>query len=326
MSDPYAEATRHERRRFSPLAKFLLIGGGLGAVAVIAVAVVAVLQLRRVVDNTDRQLMEATLHNAGLGADAEVYADMLSAAVREEEGRAYFGSVEAYLAMRSSLGRPWAGRRAQRGGQASQEIDLDLDLSDLDLADLQLSDRALSDLRDQLAHAKAQFGHVLEDGFRIEAEGDEHRVMVTARDGSGRMILSVRGNSEGGVVRLHDTDGGTRLKFGDDADPTPGWVPMPPGSTTGKRLFSGETESAEYGVAALHSDLTAREAHDWYADELNAGPWDSGSTKASWSDRRQRGQIMAKRGSEGRERSLMVLVSESKVEGAAILVMHRRER
>ena len=58
MSDPYTEATRHERRGLPTFAKVVLVAGGLFAATLVAVAVVGAVFARKAVLEADLETME----------------------------------------------------------------------------------------------------------------------------------------------------------------------------------------------------------------------------------------------------------------------------
>lgn len=76
MSDPYEEATRHDRNRLPTFVKVILVGGGLFAAALVTVAVVGLIFARKMaeelVEQTDVVLEEMSFE----ASPAETFANL----------------------------------------------------------------------------------------------------------------------------------------------------------------------------------------------------------------------------------------------------------
>ncbi len=173
MSDPYTEATRHERRGPPTFAKVVLVAGGLFAATLVAVAVVGAVFARKAVLEADLETMEFET------TTTETFANM---------AETVFGSDVTVVG--SDFEQGTITLRAVGGGG-----DFDIDLADLG---------------EWLSEVEAIIEQGIEEGIRIEGETDESREWITLSRRNGRTILDLRGNERGGVLTPGASTTGTR--------------------------------------------------------------------------------------------------------------------
>lgn len=295
MTDPYTEATRHERRGLPTFAKVILVAGGLLAATLVTIAVVGVIYARKAADDwIDR--FETAFEDMELdGTTAEAVANMAETVLGDELQIAEGDFGASALTLR---------------GEANG-ADFDIDLSGLD--------EWVSDMETLIEQG-------IEDGVRIEGETDESGGWITVRRTNGRGILELRGDESGGILRVYGPRTETRIGLGGDADGIPGWVPVHPDARIHKHLFSGDSRKGSFGGVALSAEADARHVFDWYTDNLPRAGLGVSRSRMNWDARRKRGKIHARSDGLARNREMFVLIWENEEGESAIVLMHKVER
>ena len=309
MSDPYKEATRHERRRMPGLVKFLLVGGGILFASLAVVAVLSYLQFRKIVDD-----QWGVGFDSSVQADIEALADMIEEAVEEDVIIVREGEVEVGRQLHDSARDL---ERALADLQESVHVKLDGQQVRIDL----------SDLKEQLEETEAELRGALRDGIRIEAEGDDNGGRLVVRDGDGESIVEISGSDEGGSIRIRGRSRDARFRVGEGSADLPGWVPVHPDAEIERHVVTGETPDASYGLAVLRAGAPARDVFEWYGEELRGDAWAVSASMSEWGAAEQRGRMTARRRSLlGNEQSVMLLVSRQDGGETRVLLVHKRDR
>ncbi len=301
MTDPYTEATRHERRGLPTFAKVILVGGGLFAAALVTVVVVGTVYARRSAEELTRKLEAAfeTMGSEAAGPAASADVETLADLAESVEG----GGV---------IGRTDRGAITLRAARSRGDLDIDL-----------------ADLGDWVSEVETLIKEAVEDGFRIRGEADESGGWLTFSRSDGRTVLELYGDGQGAVLKFRSPRTDTRIGLGDEAAEIPEWVPVFPDARVSKHLFSGDSRKGSFGGGvALEADADARNVYDWYADNLAGAGLEPSESRTHWNSRRKRGKIHARSHGLARDREMVVLVRENEKAGAGslILLMHKVER
>ncbi len=321
MSDPYTEATRHERKRMPAFAKVFLVVGGLVATALVTVVVIAVIFVKR-------QVEEFAHHWEDPAAFEFASSDATTAEAVANAAEALFGDEVQISA--SDL-------------DVTGLNPVELELSHLDLSELGLSasnidgeefrfDFDFSELEDGLREMETALETLIEEaaekGIRLEGglEGEERWFKVDCPDCSSR--LELRSDGEGGSLRIRAPAIDARVELGDEAARLPRWVPTYPRARLHKRLFSGEKDGVEFGGVLHTSDAGAKRAYDWFKENLRGrvrvgrvSDW-----KSVWRDRRERGMIQLTATGLFGERRLAIIVWKNNEGNTSIVTMHKTTR
>ena len=317
MSDPYTEATRNERKKIPPVAKTLLVVGGLVAVAFVTFVVVAALFLKRQFE----QVMTAEFEQAAIEWQDDIDSD-------------FFASDAVTAEAVSNAAQALFGDEAQIG-------ESDLELTGLNLAgeglyfDLSNMDGLGAEL-ERLVEEAAEKGIVIEG--TIGSEGSSGRLQISCANCPTGLVVT--GNEGGGSLRIFggaaDVAGvlgadvadmlgaDVRVDLGDEAAELPRWVPTYPRARLHKRLFSGERDGIEFG-GVLHTSRTeTASVYNWYEENLDAAKDGYGSTRliTKWNGRRKRGTLRA----VGGHRELFVMLWENTEGNTSIVTMHKTKR
>lgn len=295
MSDPYEEATRHDRRRLPTFAKVILVGGGLFAAALVTLAVVGMILARKVADDFVERA-DVTLAEMEFEATpAETFANMAESFLGEELAFVETDGTDQSVTLRL----------------ADQADDIHIDFSDLG-----------DWLEDGL-------GSVLEEaateGIRFDGRADESGGFLRIRSRNGRTILEVRGDDEGGTVRIRGPRERIRLEAGDEAGRMPGWVPVPPGASV-DFVYSGDSRKVSVGGAVLKTDASPLQVYEWYVENLPGAGFGISTSKSHFDHRRERGRIRAEREGLGPDRTLAVMMSRDRDGQSFAFLMHKTER
>ena len=276
MSDPYAEATRHQRRSgMSPLAKIALVVGAFFAVGLTVLVVAGLLFVRKATE-----MAEDFRENP-----AETFADM---AERFSDDVQVVASDED------------AGQVVLRVGDAGELVTVDL------------------------SGVAQSFGEGIRAGIDFDGEADDRGGVLRIRTSEGNATIEVRGDEDGGFLRVSADGEEMRFGAGDASAALPRWVPVHPDARVHKRLFSSETDDAVIGGVMLRTDASPEAVIEWYAEELE----DSGqsSTVTHTRDDALRAQLKASMFSDGKGRELSVTVGEDNDGDGFIIIFHRAER
>ena len=295
MTDPYREATHHERRGIPTFAKVILVTGGLFAAALLTIAVVGAIYARKMAEEWVEH-SETVFERLEMDAStAEVVANMAEAFIGDEvqiDQADFDGSA---LTLR-------------HGGQDDHfQIDL-------------------SDLEGWASEMETLLEREIEKGVRIEGATDESGGWLTVSRRNGRTILEMRGDENGGTLSIRGPRTDARVELGDAADRIPNWVPIFPDASVRKHLFSGETDKASFGGVALKADADGRSVYDWYTDNLPDAGLGVSKSQMHWDVRRKRGKIFARSDGLTRDRELSILVWDNGERGSSVVLMHKVER
>lgn len=294
MTDPYTEATRHERRRLPTFAKVILVAGGLFAATLVTAAVVGMIFARKAFEEFETPPAEAF-------ADLETLADL--AEVLGAEADVFASDLEW---TRGDLEQLVIALQDARNGS-----DIDIDLADI---------------AEWVSELETLIEEAVEEGVRIEgrAHGSGGRITLSGRDG--RTVFEMRGDEKGGVLKIHGPGTDTRIGLGDDAAEIPEWVSVFPDARVARHLLSGDSRKGSFGAVALKADADARSVYDWYRDNLPGAGLGMSMSRMQWDHRRERGEIHARSDGLARERELFVLVWENDEGGTSLFLMHKVDR
>ena len=295
MSDPYEEATRHDRRRLPTFAKVILVGGGLFAAALVTLAVVGLIFARKMADDF---IEGADVTFAGMefeATPAETFANMAESVLGEELAFIETDGADQSVTLRL----------------ADQADDIRIDFSDLG-----------NWLEEGIGSALQE---AATEGIRIDGRADDSGGFLRIRSNNGRTILEVRGDDEGGVVRIRGPRERVRLGAGEGAGRMPRWVPVPP-ETSVEFVFSGDSRKVSMGGAMLKTDASPLQVHEWYVDNLPGAGFGISTSKTHFDHRRERGRIRAEREGPGPDRTLAVMMSRDRDGQGFAFLMHKTER
>ena len=294
MTDPYTEATRHERRGLPTFAKVILVAGGLFAATILTVVVVGMIYARKMADEWTERLDTAFESVEVDATTAEAVANMAEAVLGEEM---QFGEADLDVSSLTLRGEAGLG-------------DIRVDLSGLD---------------EWVADMETVIEQAIEDGVSLEGETDESGGWITVRRRNGRSILELRHDEGGGSVKVYGPRTDTRIGLGDEADKIPEWVLVFPDARVDKHLFSGDSRKASFGGVALSADADGKSVFDWYTDNLPGAGLVSAS-RSHWDARRKKGKIFARSEGLSRNREIFVLVWDKEEGGSSFVLMHKVER
>ncbi len=295
MSDPYEEATRHDRRRLPTFAKVILVGGGLFAAVLVTLVVVGMVYGRKMADDF-MERGEFTLEEMNFEASpAETFANLAESVLGEDLEFVEAGEDGRLLTLR----------------MANQDEAIHIDFSELEEW---LEGGLESVVEDAVAN-----------GIRIDGRADDEGGFLRIRNNSGRTILEIRGDDQGGVVSIRGPRERIRLRAGEEAGRMPKWVPVPPGASV-EFVFSGDSRDVSMGGAVLKTDASPREAYEWYVDNLPGAGFGISKSKTHFDDRRERGMIQAEREGLGPDRKLSVMMSRDREGKGFVVLMHKTQR
>ncbi len=297
MSDPYAEATRHERKRMPTFAKAILVVGGLVAVAFVTIATIATLLVKRQFEDMAMELENGPAF--ALASDATIAEAVSDAA------RSIFGEDVRINESDLAFFDPSA---------AGQEIHIDMSGLEEGLAGLESGLEAL-------------VAESLEKGIRIEGsfrEGADSWLQIDCRDCPGR--LELHADEEGGSLRIRGPGGSTRVDLGNEAARLPRWVPTYPGARLQKRLFSGERDGYRFGGVLHTSGAQAEEVYDWFEENLRSDLDGISNWNGVWKNHDNRGLIQVQSRSRSGTRELTVITWANDEGQSSIVTMHKMER
>ncbi len=294
MSDPYEEATRHDRRRLPTFAKVILVGGGLFAAALVTLAVVGLIFARKMADDF---IEGADVTFAGMefeATPAETFANMAESFLGEELAFVETDGADQSVTLRL----------------ADQTDDIHIDFSDL-------GNWLEEGIGSALEEAAAE-------GIRVDGRADNSGGFLRIRSNNGRTILEMRGDDKGGTLRI---TGPRRISLGagEDAGRLPNWVPMHPGASV-EFVFSGDSRNVSMGGAVLKTDASPLQVYEWYVDNLPGAGFGISTSKTHFDRRRDRGRIQAEREGLGPDRKLAVMMSRDRDGQTSAFLMHRTER
>lgn len=106
------------------------------------------------------------------------------------------------------------------------------------------------------------------EGIRFDGEADESGGRLSIRTSDGETVIELRGNDDGGFLRISSPDGDVLFGSGDAAADLPDWVPLYPDARVTRELFSKRTETGRAGAVALTTEASADDVVSWYGDEL----------------------------------------------------------
>lgn len=302
MSDPYTEATRHERTGMSTLAKVFLVGGGLVTTLAVCVAIWVAVAARDAMNEWNeywqqeyvQELEAARAEAAGIEAQlAELRAEIArESAVRRVE---MVSEVRQATAQRAAVERAAAQLAEVR--QASAELALaaseasrvaqvaELAANDREAAaraanvaaNLAAQRRSSADNQDPVAAELSRaVATVLrsafdDDLYELKPAESGFGIEVTPREGSvkrlGLDFVSVgelldRVAQGESVLAGVEPDEEGRTGEEDD-EVVPDWVPVYPGSHSSDR-FVATTEDISVGGAVFVVDARGHRILDWY--------------------------------------------------------------
>ena len=275
MSDPYAEATRHERRRgMSPLAKVALVVGSFFAVGLTVLVVAGLLLVRKASDMAG-DFREEPAETFALMADR--FSDDVSVVASDDD----------------------AGQVVLRFDDTGEMVTVDL-----------------SDFAQSLSEG-------IRTGIHFDGEADDRGGVLRIRTSEGDATIELRGDEDGGFLRVSAAGEEMRFGAGDASAALPRWVPVHPDARVHKRLFSSETDDAVIGGVVLRTDASPRAVIDWYGEELKGSGYSSTVTFAR--DDALRARLEASTYSGGEGRKLSVMVGEDDDGDGFIIIIHRTE-
>ena len=299
MSDPYEEATRHDRRRLPTFAKVILVGGGLFAAVLVTLVVVGMMYGRKMAEDfmerDDFALEEMDFE----ASPAETFANLAESMLGEDLEFVEAGEDGRLLTLRL----------------ANQDEAIHVDFSELGEW---LEGGLESAVEDVVESAVAE-------GIRIDGRADEEGGFLRIRNNNGRTVLEIRGDGQGGVVSIRGPRERIRLRAGEEAGRMPRWVPVPPGASV-EFVFSGDSRGVSMGGAVLKTDASPREAYEWYVDNLPGAGFGISKSKTHFDDRRERGMIQAEREGLGPDRKLSVMMSRDREGKGFVVLMHKTQR
>ncbi|MCY4399615.1 MAG: hypothetical protein OXE96_09795 [Gemmatimonadetes bacterium] len=175
-----------------------------------------------------------------------------------------------------------------------------------------------------LSGVAQSFGEGIRAGIDFDGEADDRGGVLRIRTSEGNATIEVRGDEDGGFLRVSADGEEMRFGAGDASAALPRWVPVHPDARVHKRLFSSETDDAVIGGVVLRTDASPEAVIEWYAEELE----DSGqsSTVTHTRDDAMRAQLKASTYSDGKGRELSVTVGEDNDGDGFIIIFHRAER
>lgn len=295
MSDPYEEATRHDRSRLPAFVKVILVGGGLFAAALVTLAVVGLIFARKMADELVEQTDVVLEEMSFEASPAETFANMAEAFLGDELTMVETNGAEQSVTLRLA--------------DQSEEINIDF-----------------SDLGDWLEDGiESAIEEAVAEGVRIDGRADESGGFLRIRSNNGRTILEVRGDDEGGIVRIQGPRERIRLGAGDEARRLPRWVPVYPDATI-ERRFSSDSRKGSIGGAVLKTDARPLEVYEWYIDNLPGAGFGTSASKTRFDHRRESGRIIAERKGMGADRKLAVMMSRTQDGDSFVFVLHMTER
>ena len=295
MSDPYEEATRHDRRRLPTFAKVILVGGGLFAAVLVTLVVVGMVYGRKMAEDF-MERNEFTLEEMNFEASpAETFANLAESVLGEDLEFVEAGEDGRLLTLR----------------MANQDEAMHIDFSEMEEW---LEGGLESVVEDAVAN-----------GIRIDGRADDEGGFLRIRNNNGRTILEIRGDDQGGVVSIRGPRERIRLRAGEEAGRMPRWVPVPPGASV-EFVFSGDSRGVSMGGAVLKTDAGPREAYEWYVDNLPGAGFGISKSKTNFDDRRERGMIQAEREGLGPDRKLSVMMSRDREGKGFVVLMHKTQR
>ena len=276
MSDPYREATRHERwGGMSPFARIALVVGSFFAVGLTVLVVVGVLLARKASEMAE-DFRENPAETFALMA--EKFSDDVSVVASDGD----------------------AGQVVLRIENTGEMVTLNL-----------------SDVAQSLSEG-------IGEGIHFDGEADEHGGVLRITTSEGDATIEVRGNEDGGFLRV--STGGEEMRFGagDASAALPEWVPVHPDARVHKGIFSNETDDAVTGGVVLRTDASPRSVIEWYGEELKGSGYTSTVTFSK--DDAIQGRLEARTYSGGRGRELSLMVGEDDDGDGFIVIIHRTER
>ncbi|MDE2980117.1 MAG: hypothetical protein OXU74_02880 [Gemmatimonadota bacterium] len=150
----------------------------------------------------------------------------------------------------------------------------------------------------------AQVMDRVREGVRFEGEAGESGGRIRIRTADGETIIELRGDADGGFLRIDSPDGAIRFSGGDEAGELPNWVPVYPGARVRNVLFANESESGRAGAVVLSTDAAAGDVVAWYEDRLDGAGY-STSVVVVEPDRGRLEVTSRDDGDEGRKLSLV---------------------
>ena len=288
MSDPYYEATRGTGRGMPLWARLLVTFGGLSAIALVVLLLVGVRAANELRGRLDSELT---------GSPAEVFADMTRNVLGDDVTIVTEDQPEGQVALRL--------------GEDGQEVPVDL-----------------SDFGDFVEEGLALIQEGVDKGVRFEGRADESGVSVTVRGPSGMTLFELKGDEDGGYMRVAGEDREMFLGLGDEAARAPGWLPVYRRARVRKQLFSYDSGHARSGGLILVADDDPERIHEWYAEQLRDGdsPVRPRVSRTATVFDRYRARIEADDGRREGNRVQILVSREADAEETTIMVVYREVR
>lgn len=174
-----------------------------------------------------------------------------------------------------------------------------------------------------LSELPSMLGGQSGETVRLNGEADESGGVLTIRTPGGETQIELRGNDEGGFLRISTPDDDIHFGAGGQAGSVPGWVPVHPDARVEKRLFSATTDDGRVGAVLFRIDESPGAVLQWYQDEMPEGEF---SLNGSMSNGREgtQGKIEWRSRSGDDEREISVAVGADD-DGEGFLLLFYRE-
>jgi hypothetical protein len=285
MSDPYDDAMRQTGKGMPLWARLLVAFGVLSAAGLVSLLVVGVRAANELGGMGDAELN---------GSPAEVFADMTKNVLGED--------VTIVTDAQS------ANQVALRLGEEGREVPVDL-----------------SDFGGFVGEGFDLLQEGVNKGVRFEGQADESGVALTVRGPGGRALFELRGDSDGGYMRVAGKDREMFFGVGDQAARAPGWLPVYGSARVQKHLFSYDSGDATSGGLILVADEDPEKILEWYVQQLREGdgPVRLRRFRQSSMYDRFRARIQADDGRAEGSGAQILLSREDGDEETAIMVVYR---
>lgn len=179
------------------------------------------------------------------------------------------------------------------------------------------------DLADVAQGVKQGFGS---ERIAFRGSANDQGGVLKIQTDEGETRIELRGGEEGGFLRIETPDDELHFGAGEEAASVPSWIPIHPGASVEKRIFSGSTAEGDFGAFMLRTDSDPSDVMAWYTEAF-ADAADSGSlsTRFSVSGEEHKAEVEWVT-SDGDERELTVVTGRNDEGESFVLVFHRNER
>lgn len=180
-----------------------------------------------------------------------------------------------------------------------------------------------SDLEEWLDEGVGVIQETVSNGVEFEGKAGDDGWTLQLRSPDGTAVVQAKIDKQGGSLSITDEAREMFVGVGAEAVRLPRWVPVYPGATVHKNIYSYDTGDTSSGGIVLSSKDAAQEIEEWYVEQLREGSYVKVQTSSSREkDDQYRARILADDGDDAGSK-LSIVVSRDGDKDSLIMVVYK---